>query len=241
MVEEKDLLYEKRFTCPACHNEFTSKVMKSGKARLLETDSDLRAKYDGIDSVKYDVQLCPMCGYAALSRYFDKLTAAQAKLVEEKVNAKMCVRQQPGDIYSYEQAAERYKMALICAAAKRAQASEKAYICLKSGWLVRGYKESLQEGGQGDEALFAKLAEQEEEYLQSAYKEFLEARQTESYPMCGMDEVTVDYLIASLAVRFGEHDMASRLLASVLTSPAAGARIKDKARDLKEELLARSK
>lgn len=56
-----------------------------------------------------------------------------------------------------------------------------------------------------------------------------------------MDEITIDYLIAVLAKQFGRYDVASKLIASILTSPSAGARMKDKARDLKEEILAELK
>ena len=71
----------------------------------------------------------------------------------------------------------------------------------------------------------------------NAYKGFVEARQSEGFPMCGMDEITIDYLIAVLAVRFKKFDVASRMIASILASPSANARMKDKARDLKEEVL----
>lgn len=236
-VEEKDFIYEKLFTCPVCDSEFPAKIMKSGKAKLLGTDSDLRARYEGIDAVKYDVEMCPNCGYAALSRYFTNLTSAQAKLIKEKVSMNVHVNTYNDDTYSYEQAMERYKLALVCAVVKRAKASEKAYICLKSGWLVRGYRESLQESGKGDAKLLAALAGQEDEYLQNAYKGFVEARQSESFPMCGMDEITVDYLLAVLAARFKKFDIASRLVASILSSPSANARMKDKARDLKDDIL----
>lgn len=236
-VEEKDLIYDKTFTCPVCSNEFPAKIMKSGKAKLLGTDADLRARYEGIDAIKYDVELCPVCGYAALNRYFTNLTSAQIKLIREKVSMNVHVSEYSGATYSYEQAIERYKLALVCAVVKHAKASEKAYICLKSGWLLRGYRESLQESGKGDEKLLASLAAQEEEYLQNAYKGFVEARQSEGFPMCGMDEFTVDYLLAVLAARFKKFDVASRLVASILASPSANARMKDKARDLKDDIL----
>lgn len=237
-VAEKDLIYEKSFTCPVCEKEFTAKIMKTGKAKLTGTDMDLRARYEGIDSMKYDVELCPHCGYAALSRYFPNIGGSQAKLIREKISANVRLTQYNDEIYSYEQAYERYKIALACAVVKRAKASEKAYICLKSGWLMRGWRESLQEKGSEDSKLIGELTKQEDEYLQNAYKGFAEARQTESFPMCGMDEITIDYLLAVLAARFKKYDIASRLISSILTSPMANARTKEKARDLKDQIVA---
>ena len=203
----------------------------------MGTDSDLRAKYEGIDSVKYDVELCPHCGYAALGRYFTGLTGTQAKLIREKVSARVQIHSYEGETYSYEHAMERYKLALVCAVVKHARASEKAYICLKSAWLLRGWAESLKESGEAEEKTIAALEQQENEYLQNAYKGFGEARQSESFPMCGMDEITVDYLLAVLATRFQNFDIAGRMVASILASPSANARMKEKTRELKEEIL----
>lgn len=238
-VEEKDLIYDKTFCCPVCDRDFSAKIMKTGKAKLIGTDMDLRAKYDGIDAVKYDVQLCSCCGYAALSRYFSTLTAPQVKLIKEKICAGAHVKPYEGETYTYEHAFERYQLALANAVVKKARASEKAYICLKSGWLMRGWRESLPE--KENAQLVAELAKKEEEYLQNAYKGFIEARKSESFPMCGMDEVTIDYLLAVLSARFKKYDVASRLVSSILTSPTANARTKDKARDLKEHIIAEMK
>ena len=64
--QEQDFLFEKTFTCPICEKDFKAKTVKIGKAKLVGTDLDLRPKYENIDMLKYDVILCPHCGYAAL-------------------------------------------------------------------------------------------------------------------------------------------------------------------------------
>lgn len=236
-IEEKDLLYDKAFGCPVCGNTFTSKIMKTGKVKLIGTDRDLRPTYEGIDAVKYDVQLCPGCGYAALTRYFSNITSSQAKLITESISRKVRLHPFEGEIYTYEEAMERYQLALANAVVKKARNSEKAYICLKSAWLLRGYAEYLDETNdkiQDRKALKAK----EEEYLLNAYNGFVEARQTESLPICGMDEITLDYLLAELAFHFNKYDVASKMVAIILTSSVANNRMKDKARELKNEILA---
>ena len=237
-VEEKDLIYDKTFECPVCGESFSSKIMKSGKARLLKTDQDLRPQYDGIDAAKYDVELCPHCGYAALSRYFTTVGSAQAKLIREHISQRVQLHPHTGDTYSYEEAVDRYKLALANAVVKRAKASEKAYICLKSAWLLRGYAESLEKEEEADRKKLTVLRAQEAEYLENAYNGFTEAMQTEDFPMCGMDELTVEYLIGVLAARFKKYDVASKMVAAILTSPTANNRTKDKARELKEQILA---
>lgn len=235
-VDERELIYDKTFTCPVCDNKFNAKIMKTGKAKLLGTDADLRPKYEGIDAGKYDVEVCPKCGYAALSRFFPNVTSGQARLIREAISEKVHMHPYTGEIYTYEEAMERYTLALVNAVVKRARASEKAYICLKSAWVVRGYQEALALDNPNYVDVDA-LHQKEEEYLQNAYHGFLEAVQQENFPMCGMDEVTVDYLIAELAFHFKKYDVAGKLVASILTSPSANARTKDKARDLKDQIL----
>ena len=59
--------------------------------------------------------------------------------------------------------------------------------------------------------------------------------------MCGMDETTVDYLLAVLSLRFNQFDVSSKLIAGILTSTSANPRMKDRARDLKETLMQKIK
>ena len=179
-VQEKDLIYDRSFVCPVCDSSFTSKVMKSNKAKLLGTDADLRARYEGIDAAKYEVVMCPICGYAALMRYFTGITSSQAKLVREKISQTVRIPPSQGETYTYEEAIQRYKLALVGSVVKRAKPSEKAYICLKYAWLTRGYLESLKEQeAKADEKRVAEWETQENELLANAYKGFTEARQTE--------------------------------------------------------------
>ena len=63
----------------------------------------------------------------------------------------------------------------------------------------------------------------------------------ETFPLCGMDETTFDYLLANLAFMTGHNDVCSKLIAKILTSRVASTRIKDKARDLKDEVVAKIK
>lgn len=237
-VLEKELIYDKSWECPVCSHKFISKSTKAGKIRMLGMDKDLRPIHEGVDTHKYEVVLCTKCGYAALTRYFPQMTSIQAKLITEQISKKVQLKEYSGETYSYQEAIERYKLALVNAVVKRAKNSEKAYISLKMGWLLRGYAESLEMDENTTAEQLAEIRAQENSHMENAYKGFCEAVQTESFPMCGMDEITLDYLMAALGLRFKEYEQASRLVAKIITSPTANARTKDKARDLKEELLA---
>lgn len=238
---EKEFLYEKQMRCPVCDDSFSVKIMKTGKAKLVGTDFDLRPRYEGIDVVKYDAILCPHCGYAALTRYFDHISIGPAKLIRENISKNVQLHVYNDEIYTYEEAMERYTLCLANAVVKRARNSEKAYICLKSAWLCRGYAEYLETKGEGQGSKYKELKEQEEVYLQNAYDGFKEACLSELFPMCGLDEVTVDYLMAEIAAHLKNYGEANKLISKILTSHNANPRIKDKARDLKDRIVEEKK
>lgn len=236
---EAEMLLDKKYKCPQCDKEFTSKVVRSGKAKPIGQDSDLRTKYEGIDCTKYEVIMCPHCGYAALPRYFNGCTPPQLKLIKENISFKFQSKEYTGAIYTYDEALERYQMALINALVKKGKASEKAFICLKSSWVIRGKIESLDAEKDAEE--IQKLQEQEKEFTKNAYDGFANARSSESYPMCGMDEYTIDYLIAVLAMKNEKYDVAMRMLGGVITARTVNKRLKEKAQDLKEAIVKEKK
>ena len=232
----EDYVFDKKYSCPVCYQEFANPTMKSNKTKLIGQDSDLRPKYDPVDPIKYDVVACPHCGYAALTRYFDKITPPQAKLVKTEISNSFHGLKHDLD-YSYDDAVERYQLALANAIVKRAKSSEKAFICLKLAWVIRAKMEALDIDIPDYDTQMADLKKDEMELLQNALDGFINARQTEDFPMCGMDETTVDYIISVTATKFEKYDVASKLIAGILTDPKANPRIKDKARDLKEDIL----
>lgn len=235
-----DFVFEKKYSCPVCYQEFSNPTMKGNKAKMVGQDSDLRPKYEPVDPIKYDVLACPNCGYAALSRYFDKITPPQAGLIKKEISQSFHGLKHTLDL-SYDDAIERYQLALANAIVKRAHSSEKAYICLKLAWVVRAKMEALDINLADYDDQVAELKKDEMELLKNALDGFLNARQTESFPMCGMDETTVDYIISVTAMKFEKYDVASKLIAGILTDQKANPRIKDKARDLKDQILSQVK
>lgn len=234
-VSEEDLLFDKSYTCPVCDHEFKSRMVRTGKVRLAGADSDLRPKYMGVDSLKYDAILCPRCGYAALNRYFNFVMESQAKNIKEKISANFCYQPEAGKIYTYDDALTRHKMALLNTVVKNGKSSERAYTCLKMAWLCRGKRELLMQGEYKKEEV-SELVSEEKELLSNAYEGFSVAFNKEDFPMCGMDQYTMLYLLAELARRIGKNDEAKRYVSKVLVARNAQRRIKDKAFALKEKL-----
>lgn len=235
-VNEEDVLFDKKNTCPVCDSEFLSKVIRTGRTKMAGQDTDLRPKYQPVDSLKYDALVCPKCGYAALSRFFKYATPAQAQLIRENISKNFNGLQDSGPIYTYDDAIMRHQLALANAVVKKASASERAYTCLKLAWLCRGKAESLTEDTENYKQQVEELAKEEAELLANAYDGFSSAFMNESFPMCGMDELTVTYLMADLARRVGKYDESSRWVSRVLTSKEANERVKEKARTVKELL-----
>ena len=199
----------------------------------------MRYRYEGIDSVKYDLITCTRCGYTSLNRYFSTTSAAQCKLIKESIYGKVKLKELMGETYSYEDMLERYKLALVCAIVKRAKDSEKAYVCLKAAWLLRGYAEELELKNELTDQMRHELKEQELEYIQNALDGFISAVQKESLPICGMDSLTMDYLIAALAYQVKKDEIAAKKLSEILVSNAANERVKTRARELKQLVLDR--
>ena len=236
---EKDLLLDKSYKCPVCGAAFKSKTVKSGRAKSIGTDLDLRPKYSGIDVVKYEAVVCPECGYGALAKYFAEMTSAQIKKIKEKITPQFIKKGYGCDFYSYEDSIDRYKLAYASALAKEAKASEKAYISLKMAWLMRGMRENLPK--EEEETKKKEIESQEEKLLQNAASGFMEARMKEDFPMCGMDEFTVDYLLSALYTELGQYEDAVKLISNVIVNREAPTRIREKGKELKEIIGEKSK
>ena len=67
---DADYIFDKRMTCVVCDKPFTTKILKSNRARRLESDVDLRPRYENIDTLKYGICSCPNCGYSAMHSAF---------------------------------------------------------------------------------------------------------------------------------------------------------------------------
>ncbi len=235
-AEEADNLLKKTFVCPICGGEFKALTVKANRARLIAQDVDLRPKYEKFDALKYAAVMCPNCGYAARGQVFNSVTAKQKTIIREKIASNFFENydDENMDVYDYDTAINHYQMAIGTAIVKNAKFSEKAYICLQTAWIVRGKKESLNKEAPDYAKLLEECKENEKELLQNAMEGFLKARSSEDFPMCGMDEYTIDYIIAALCYECNKPEAATKILSELISSRTANSRIKDKARDLKD-------
>lgn len=234
--KEKTLLLDRKYECPICKNEFKSKSVKTGAAKLIDTELDLRPRYQNIDIIKYDVVVCPKCGYAAITKYFPNPTTVQVKHIKDKVKSNFKRRRMDYEYYDYDTAEERYKLALLSTMVKIAEPSEIGFVCLKMSWMLQNRRDSVEEEGSQGEELRQKYHNEAMQYSKKALEYLTQARMEEEYPICGMDMPTLDYLLAALAYMDGQTDFAMRMLGTVASSREASDRLKDKAYDLKQLL-----
>lgn len=235
-VEESDLLFDKSHVCPLCDTSFTTRTVKTGKVKIISHDSDLRPKYSHIDVLKYDAIVCPKCGFAAMSRYFKPVSPTQAKWIREQISSNFQSFSIPKDTYSYDDAIAMHKLALMSTIVKHGKVSERAYCCLKLAWLNRGKWEECQ-----DEDEKKQIKQEELELIEKAFEGFSDAFSKEGFPMCGMDELTVTFLVADLARQLKKFDTALQWSYKVISSMNANERIKDKARMLKDQIFEEQK
>lgn len=238
---ETDFLLDRTVRCTVCDHSFKTKAVKSSKLRRLEPDRDLRPRFQYIDTLKYDVTSCPYCGYTAMNRYFEHISTMQMKLLKEGVGSKFTatVVDIP-EVFSYDYAMERYKLSLFNTIVKKGTTSEKAYTCLKLAWLARGKREELiAQGAAEDAENVQKCKAEEKAYYGQAYEGMVKAVATESFPICGMDQNTMDLLLAAMAFGLEKYEESYRFLSRMLTSRSAGSNIKNRGLDLKEEIVAK--
>lgn len=218
-ISPEECLYDKLYICPICGNNFRSKTVRKGKVKFISNELDLKPIYEPIQPDYYDIVLCDKCGYTSISSKFDKLTDSQEELIKENITPKFFPKQYP-NIYTVDVAIERYKLALINAMVKKAKAGEKAYLCLKLAWFYRDKRDM------NNEIM----------YLKVAHKGFNDAFVNERFPICGLEENTLLYIIAAIGTKIGKIDDSLRILSRLIVKKGLNTRLKNKIFDLKELL-----
>ena len=237
---EEEYIFDKKMTCVVCDKPFTTKVLKSNRARRLESDVDLRPRYEHVDTLKYGICSCPNCGYSAMHSAFLHLSPRQINNIKEQV----CTHFLPEDrsrwtSYTYDQAIRMHELALQCAEAKLAKNGEKAYLHMVMAWLYRE-KEKEAEQISGEELRTSEIeschAQAEEHYL-AAFEGFQQAMMNEMFPIAGLNQPTLEYILAYMAFHFGKLEVSAKLIGSVLTTSSASRNVKDRALELKDEII----
>lgn len=232
---EKSLLLDRSYTCPICDKKIKVKSVKTNVAKFVGTGPDLRPTHSNINVTKYEVASCNNCGYTALIKDFPNTTQVQRKLLREKIQANFKSHEEAAcDSYSVETAISRMKMALLCTVTKMGKESEIGNICLKISWLYEDLVDELSEDDADYEEKKTTFLAEAHNQAMNAYTHLSKARMEEDYPIAGMNEATLDYLLAYLAYEKEEYQTAMQYLSGVVSTRGISSRLKDKCLELKE-------
>ncbi|PKM65604.1 MAG: hypothetical protein CVU95_14845 [Firmicutes bacterium HGW-Firmicutes-2] len=224
----QQLVFDRKIKCPVCDHEFLSKTVKTSVNRFEKTSLTLRPVYSKIDPLLYDVVQCNACGYAALNTSYNKISERQVKAIREKISSKFIPKEEQKD-YDYKTALVNNKLALYNAIVMGSKSINKAYLCLRISWILDGYLETLTEEDKKEALTLERL-----NFVKNAYMGFLEAYETISFPVFGMNQPTYYYLLGVLAYELGDHSHSKRWLSKVMVAEGSHQRLKDKARDVKD-------
>jgi len=223
----EDYIFAKNFTCPVCTQNFKSNIVRERRIRLESVEYDLRPVYSPIDPLFYDVVVCESCGYTAVQRMFNNILKRQTELILSELSPKFRFHPYP-DEPTIDEVIARYKLALLNAIVKKSKDGERAYICMKITWLYRVKGNAIE-----DEKQFAELT----------VKGLTAALSKEHFPIpgIGLGENTALYLIEAFLYFLGDEKGAMKILSELIASTKVSKRIKDRARDLRDEISDKNK
>lgn len=214
---EADFLYDKEIDCPLCEHKIKVRVVKRSGLRLIRKDSDSLPYYKYINPLFYDVWVCNHCGYAAMeSTFLNELKMSERDLIEKSVSSHWQYREYPA-VMPLETALDRYKIALYCAEIRHARETEMSMLLLKMAWLHR----------------LKGNYEIEKRCLAKAVMAFKVLYEKGSFPVAGMDESALVYMLADLHNRIDDEKECLIWLGVLLNDRQAKPALKEKARDLK--------
>jgi uncharacterized protein len=211
-----DSLYNKELVCPVCNRKIKLKFVKSAAIKIEKKDSDFMIYYRGINPLFYEVLFCNGCGYANLGDNFSKISERSIENIHKNISSVWKQTNFPEE-YNIDVAIQLHKLALLNAVVKEDKSSVKALICLKLSWLYRLSEDN----------------ENEKRFQEQTLQGFLDAYSNESFPIAGLDQFSLLYLIGELYKRLDDEDKALKYFSDVIISRASE-KIKDMARNQKD-------
>ncbi|WP_425448574.1 DUF2225 domain-containing protein [Dethiothermospora halolimnae] len=194
-------LYEKKVDCPVCNEKFKTTKVKRSKLRVEKRDSDFFTHYKCENPVKYDVFVCPNCGYSALESKFEEVKPKDKELIKKEITSKWKKREFNG-VRSVDDAIECYLIALCNCQILNSKKLDIGNVSLRTAWLYR-MKEDIKE----------------DRFLKIALDSYEEAYMKESLASTNMDQITLGYLVGELYRKLGDNDKAVSWFGNVVSDP----------------------
>lgn len=212
---------KKTIECPICKKITMQQGLKSSVLKVLHQDIDLYIEYEGVEPLYYGVYFCNHCGYANLTQNF--LNPKERKFVYNGLFADKWVQNQIPKNHSLEYAIRLYKLVLLNKTSlTKTLHGEVGIVCLKLYYLY-------------------KLQNNEKEMIRFrrfALENLIKGYESESFPFGGVyTDHMVSYLIAIFSFYEGDEDTCKQWLSNLIKDHSTPSRLKEKARDFKDENL----
>lgn len=196
-------LYDKKIDCPICKDEFHTKRVRASRLRLIHRDEDFLSHYNLENPIKYNVVVCPNCGYAAYNDEFENIGKNKIPLILKNISSRWKKRSF-GNVRDLDEAIETYKLALINYNVLGKTNLELANILLHIAWLYR-----LKEEEHEEELRFIYLAKEK----------FINAYESDSLAATNMNDSKLSYLIGELSRRLSNREEALKWFNICLNLP----------------------
>lgn len=213
------MIFKKTIICPICKKESKINAIKKGAFRIIHQDIDLHLKYEGLNPIYYDVNFCNHCGYADLSKYFNKINPKEFDILQKNISYQWTPMEIPMD-NNINFAINLYKLVLLNRLyIKKHKKGELAVITLRLSYLFKDL---------GNEDNISRFRQNTLTCLTEAYT-------SEEFPLGEtFDQYYAEYLLSVLNYYNSNKEEAMKWVGKVIINPYTPHKIKEKARDLKE-------
>ncbi|MCL2189415.1 MAG: DUF2225 domain-containing protein [Defluviitaleaceae bacterium] len=82
-----DLVYEKKYECPLCTENFKAMTARETKLKVLSSGKDFRKTYEGIDMTHYEIITCPKCLFSTFDASMKGAIASRFYSNQSKITA----------------------------------------------------------------------------------------------------------------------------------------------------------
>lgn len=215
-----DGTFIKKMMCPVCKKDIDVVTVKKSAIRIEDRESDFNVKYKGVNPLIFEVIACGQCGYASSISNFDNVNPMQIRSIKENITSNW-VKRSFNNFRSIDDAIYLFKLLLLNLSSKSATSGEEGIIYLKLSWLYRAKGSHAMEKAFQGKAL---------EFLERAYLE-------ESFPIAGLDEHNMLYLIGELSRRTGNDEKAIKIFSELMVIKYLDKRLKERVRAQKELII----
>lgn len=186
-------------TCPIC-GESTRIVKTKSKLMVEKTDEDFCVHYKGFNPYFYKIWFCEHCGFAADEKTFlGTMPSLHKKKIQEFL-AQRKLGMQFVEERGIPDAVASFKLAIFYAEMTDQPLARRAGLYLELAWIYRADGEQ----------------EKEAEMMHRAADLYDTSLMTERYPINGLSDNTVVYLIGAIYFRMQDYEKSTQYLSRII-------------------------